>query len=315
MTTTLPVRPSARLSATTAGALTGIPAMAFVGSSVAVSAHLADAPLSTVQSLRYALAALLLAAMARIAGHRVQRPRGAEWLWLGGVVATGLVLFNIGLVRGGQHAEPAVLGVAVACVPLVLAVVGPLLEGNRPRPRVLAAAAVVTAGAVLVQGAGQSDGLGIAWAVLVLGCEVGFTLLAVPLLRRHGPWGVSMHTAWLAALAFGAGGVVLDGPTAIAALGGEDLLAAGYLAVVVTAVAFVLWYSAVGRLGAARAGLLTGITPIAAALTAVALGGAAPRPLVLTGIAVVGAGLVLGLGAADRSAGAEGPWTPGRAPR
>jgi drug/metabolite transporter (DMT)-like permease len=63
----------------------------------------------------------------------------------------------------------------------------------------------------------------------------------------------------------------------------------------VTAVAFVLWYACVSRLGAGRAGLLTGIAPIAAALAGMALGGPAPRPLVWAGIAVVALGLAVGL--------------------
>ncbi len=58
--------------------------------------------------------------------------------------------------------------------------------------------------------------------------------------------------------------------------------------------AFVLWYSSVRRLGASRAGLPTGIAPVAAAATGVLLGGAAPRPLVWAGIAVVAAGLAFG---------------------
>jgi drug/metabolite transporter (DMT)-like permease len=63
----------------------------------------------------------------------------------------------------------------------------------------------------------------------------------------------------------------------------------------VTAVAFVMWYSSVGRLGASRAGLLTGVAPVAAAAVGVLLGGPAPRPLVWAGIAVVAVGLALGL--------------------
>ena len=62
-----------------------------------------------------------------------------------------------------------------------------------------------------------------------------------------------------------------------------------------TAVAFVLWYTCVGRLGAARAGLLTGVAPVAAAAAGVALGGPMPRPLVWLGIGVVAAGLSAGL--------------------
>ncbi|TYP86589.1 drug/metabolite transporter (DMT)-like permease [Blastococcus xanthinilyticus] len=286
--------------------LAGTVAMGFVGSSVAISAVLTDAPLFTAQSLRYALACLLLAGFARAAGRRIVRPRGAEWAWLLGIVATGMVLFNVALVRGSEHAEPAVIGVAVASVPVLLAVIGPLLEGRRPRGRVLAAAAVVTVGAALVQGLGRSDAEGLAWAVVVLLCEAGFTLLALPLLARHGAWGVSVHTTWLAAVVLGVLGVAGEGPAAALRLSGTQLAATGYLAVGMTAVAFVLWYSAVGRLGSARAGLLTGVAPVAAAAVGVAMGGAAPGPLVWLGIGVVAAGLAVGLGAA-------GTGTPGGA--
>jgi drug/metabolite transporter (DMT)-like permease len=73
------------------------------------------------------------------------------------------------------------------------------------------------------------------------------------------------------------------------------LAAIGYLAVVVTALAFVLWYRAVARLGAGPAGLLTGVTPVAAATAGVLLGGPAPALGVWVGIAVVAVGLALGL--------------------
>ena len=82
----------------------------------------------------------------------VHRPRGREWGWLGGVCGSGLVLFNIAMVHGARHAEPAVLGVAVACVPLLLAVVAPLQAGHRPSRRVLLAALLVTCGAAGCRG-------------------------------------------------------------------------------------------------------------------------------------------------------------------
>ena len=278
-----------------AGVAAGTGAMICVGGSVAVSGVLAHAPVFTAEALRYALACLILLALARLAGRRLVMPRGAEWLWLAGIAVTGLVLFNVALVAGSRHAEPAVLGVAVAFVPAVLAVIGPLLEGSRPRAAGVAAALVVTCGAALVQGLGRTDGLGIAWAAVVFGCEAAFTLLAIPVLGRHGPWGVSVHTTWIAAVIFAAIGLVHEGPGAAARLGTRDWLAVGYLAVAVTAVAFVMWYSGVGRLGASRAGLLTGVAPVAAAAAGVLLGGPAPRPLVWAGLAVVAAGLALGL--------------------
>ena len=71
---------------------------------------------------RYAAALLLL--LSRVAGVDIVRPRGGEWLWLGGIAATGLVLFNVAVVRGVGHAEPAVIAVAVACVPVVIGLLG-----------------------------------------------------------------------------------------------------------------------------------------------------------------------------------------------
>lgn len=275
-------------------------AMVFVGGSVAVSGVLTGAPFFTAEAVRYAAAALLLVLFARYTGRALVRPRGAEWLWLAGIAATGLVLFNVGLVQGAHHAEPAVLGVAVACVPPLLAVAGPLLERSRPRPAMVAAALAVTGGAGLIQGLGRTDSIGIAWAAVVFGCEVAFTLLAVPVLGRHGPWGVSVHTTWIATIMFAITGLVHEGPGAVTRLTGHDWLATAYLAVAVTAVAFVLWYSGVSRLGPGRAGLLTGVAPIAAAVTGVLLGGPAPRPQVWAGIAVVVAGQIAGLRWASR---------------
>ena len=276
------------------GVAAGAAAMVCVGGSVAVSSVLAGAPVFTAEAVRYGAACLILIALARLAGRRLTWPRATEWLWLSGIGVTGLVMFNLALVEGSRHAEPAVLGVAVACVPAVLAMVGPLLEGTRPRTAAVAAALVVTCGAGLVQGLGRTDAIGVAWAVVVFGCEAAFTLLAIPVLGRHGPWGVSVHATWLATVMFAVLGMAREGPAAIARLSRADWLAVGYLAVAVTAAAFVLWYSSVRRLGASRAGLLTGIAPVAAAVTGVLLGGPAPAPLVWAGIAAVAAGLTVG---------------------
>jgi drug/metabolite transporter (DMT)-like permease len=239
---------------------------------------------------------------ARRARQTLAWPRRSEWLWLTGIAVTGLVLFNVALVQGAHHAEPAVLGVAVACVPPLLAVAGPLLERSRPRPVVVAAALVVTGGAALIQGLGRTDAIGVGWAAVVFGCEVAFTLLAVPVLGRHGPWGVSVHTTWIATIMFGLLGLTREGPAAVNRLTLHAWLAVGYLALAVTAVAFVLWYTGVSRLGPGRAGLLTGVAPVAAAITGVLLGGPVPRPQVWAGIAVVVAAQVLGLRWASRRA-------------
>jgi drug/metabolite transporter (DMT)-like permease len=268
--------------------------MALVGSQVAVSGVLADAPLFAVQAIRYTLAALVLLLVLRFTGRSVSVPRGREWAWLGGVALTGLVLFNVAVVRGVAHAEPAVIGVAVAAVPILLALVGPLLGRTRPTPMVVVAAVVVTLGAVLVTGGGRSDAAGLGYALLTLVCEAGFTLLAVPVLRRLGPHGVSFHAVWIAAVGLWVLSLVTEGPGAVLTMRAEHVPATLHLALSVTVVAFLLWYTAVGRIGPGRAGLFTGVVPVASAVGSVLLGGPVPGPLVWAGVAVVVAGVVLG---------------------
>ncbi|MET9699336.1 EamA family transporter [Streptomyces sp. NPDC006529] len=292
----------------------GVLGMALVGTSVNVSATLTDAPLFTAQAVRYAAASLILLALARAAGVRLVRPRGREWLWLAGIAATGLVVFNIAVVRGVAHAEPAVIAVAVACVPVLLGVIGPVLERQRPSRRVLLAAPVVVAGAVLVEGTGRTDAAGVAWAALALACEAGFTLLAVPVLRRHGAWGVSVHSVWLGAVMFLVLAAATEPASSAAALGPRQWAAVGYLALLVTAAAFVLWYSTVAAVGAGRAGLLTGVAPLAAAAGGAVTGGGPPGAAVWAGLAVVLVGLALGLrpagGPVPRSAPDSAQWAP-----
>ncbi len=270
-------------------------AMALVGSSVGISRALVAAPLLTAQAIRYGVASAILLILARACGARITRPRGWEWLWLASISATGLVLFNIAIVRGVARAGPAMIAVAVACVPVLLSVLGPLLQRQAPRRQVVLAAVIVTAGAVLVEGAGRISAAGLAWAGVALICEASFTLLAIPVLGRHGAWGVSVHSVWIGAVMLTLLAVVTEGPVAAARLTASDVAAVAYLAVLVTVVAFVLWYSTVAALGPARAGVLTGIAPVSAALTGMATGSRAPSLAMWAGIAVVMAGLAAGL--------------------
>jgi drug/metabolite transporter (DMT)-like permease len=272
--------------------------MALVGGSVVASSALTPQIMFTAGAIRYTIACVLLVGFARAAGRRVVMPRGTEWLWLSGIAACGLVLFNVALVEGSRHAEPAVLGVAVACVPPVLAAAGPLLQGTRPAPSAVRAALTVTAGAILVQGLGRADAAGIGWAVVVFCCEAAFTLFAVPVLDRHGAWGVSVHSIWLGAVFYAIIAAAREGPAAVTLITPREWAAIGYLSFAVTATAFLLWYSSVQRLGPARAGLLAGVTPVAAAVIGIAGGSPVPRPVVWVGVAIVGGGLFLGRGPA-----------------
>jgi EamA-like transporter family len=161
---------------------------------------------------------------------------------------------------------------------------------------------VVTIGGLIVEGTGRTDAIGIGWAIVALLCEAAFTLLAVPVLRRQGAWGVSLHRVWIASAMLLVLGIFAEGPQAALRLRTDYWAAIGYLAVMVTAVAFVCWYSSVAIVSAARAGLLTGIAPPAAAISGAVTIGQAPALPVWLGMAVVCAGLAIGLGSRPRTA-------------
>jgi drug/metabolite transporter (DMT)-like permease len=270
-------------------------AMSLVGTLTAVSATISGYPVFGGQAARYAVAALVLLAVARLAGGPARRPSVRDWLLLAALAATGLVAFNVCIVLATRDTSPATIGTVIATVPIVLAVVGPLMDGRRPAPAIIAAACVVAAGAALANGLGGGGARGLLLSLGALAGEVGFSLLAVPLLPRLGPLRVSAYSAALAVPMLLAVGLVADGTALLRVPTPGELAGFAYLSIIVTTIAFLLWYDAIGRLGADRAGLCAGLIPISAVVTTVALGLERPQPADLAGAALVAAGVVVGL--------------------
>jgi drug/metabolite transporter (DMT)-like permease len=258
----------------------GATAAAVVGASFPVSEALIDYPYATSQMIRYAGGALILTALLK---GRLGRPTLKELGLLALVAAIGMAGFNLAVLGAVDHIGATNTGVIVGAAPVLLALT------SRTR-RILIAAAVVVAGAALVNGADSTlSAAGLIIALAALGCEVGFTLLAAPLLPRLGPMRVA---AWAAILATLELAVVTRGeiPTPTTTEAG----AIAYLAVITTALAFVLWFGAVQRLGSAKAGLLVGFMPIAAVAADAVLNGRTPSTADLAGTALVAAGIVYG---------------------
>ncbi|WP_169948682.1 DMT family transporter [Microbispora sp. H11081] len=270
-------------------------AMFLVGTLAAVSDVIAGYPVYGGQAVRYALAAVVLLAVARASGLGRVRLRPRHWGLLGALSLTGLVLFNICVIEATRAAGPALPGIVLGAVPLALALVGPVASGRRPSPRVVAAGLVVAAGATLAAGAGSGNLAGLLWSLGALACELCFSLLALPLLPLIGPLRVSAWSAALAAPFLLVIGLALDGRHLLRAPTAAEAAGLAYLAVVVTTVAFFLWYRSLPRLGADRAGLFAGMIPVGAISTAALLGIAVPSAADLAGAALVITGIVLGL--------------------
>jgi drug/metabolite transporter (DMT)-like permease len=274
-------------------------AITILGSSFPLTRLLLGYPVLGGQALRYALAALVLSALVR-AGSR---PTARQLARLAALAATGLVGFNVCALAALRTGDPPLLGTVVGAAPLVLALLGPALDGRRPSVRLAGAAAVVVAGVALVEGGafgaggafgggGRASLAGLAWAVGALTGEVLFSVLAAPLLPALGAVRVS---AWACGLAVPQllGVAVLTGewrhwraPTA------TEGAVLGYLGVVLTVGAFVLWYTGLRRLGVARAGMFAGLLPVATLAATALLDGRVPGALPLTGTALVAVGLV-----------------------
>jgi drug/metabolite transporter (DMT)-like permease len=280
------------MSATVKGSLLAAAAFALVGSLVAASDSVESYPLAEGQLLRYLLAATALLAIAR---GRLPRLDAREALGLTALAATGLVLFNVFVVEGVRETDPATIGVIVGCVPVVLALAGPLLERRPVSGRVLIAAVVVAVGAAGVQWTdGTITRAGLTLALGALGCEAAFSLLAAPHLARLGPLGVSAY-ACILALPLLALWSVLGGGPHLPAPGTAEAAALVYLGLAVTTGGFLCWYTAVSILGVERAGLLSGVLPVSALACSAAIGATHVTPGRLAAVAVVAAGITLGV--------------------
>jgi drug/metabolite transporter (DMT)-like permease len=277
------------------GSVGAASAMFVVGTLAAVSSVINHYPLYGGQAVRYAMAAVILLAVARAKGLGLVRLTLRETLLLLSLAATGLVLFNVCVIQATRHASPTLVGTTVGTVPVVLALVAPLLARAGPSGRVLAAAAAVVAGATIATGLGSGNLTGLLYAVGALACEACFSLLAIPLLPRLGPIRVSAYTQAAAIPLLLIVAVIADGGGILRTPSAAEAAALLYLGTVVSAGAFFLWYDALPRLGADRAGLFAGMVPIGAIVTTFLLGLGAPTVTELGGAALVIAGLTVGL--------------------
>ncbi|MFE0152876.1 EamA family transporter [Nonomuraea sp. NPDC059007] len=272
------------------GALGAATAMFMVGTLAAVSGLIKDYPVYGGQAVRYLLAAAVLLVVTRALGLRFVRLTLREAGCLVGLAVLGLVVFNICVIESTRDSGPALVGTVLGTVPLVLALVS-----GRPAPRLLAGAVVVVAGATLATGLGTGSTGGLLWALGALVGEVSFSLLAIPLLPKLGAIRVSAYSTALAVPMLAVAGVAVEGTSMFRAPTMPEALGLLYLAVVVTVVAFFLWYSALPRLGAGRAGLFAGMIPVGAIVTGMLLGVATPSAYDLLGAGLVIVGIVAGL--------------------
>ncbi|KVQ91089.1 DMT family transporter [Burkholderia ubonensis] len=281
-------------------------AMTGVGSTVIASRLAAGGlPPFTATALRFLIATPLLFALMRAQRLRWPRLSRRDAGLLVVQAAAGGVGYTVLLICGTRLSSPLDAGVMLGTLPAMSTLIAAVLLRERQTPRDWAAAALATAGVLLVTftpGYAAPSMRALAGDALVLAavaCEAVFILLnrrlavpLAPLTLSTAMSGLGFALAlvpaafeWHAATAGWTSG-------AIAAV--VSVVSVVYYALVPTVLGYLCWYAGSARTSGTEAALFTAFAPVSAVLFAVTLFGETLNAARLAGIALVVAGVLVG---------------------
>ena len=265
-------------------------------------------PALELSTMRFAIAAVVLLAACAVTRTAIPLHR---WRPIAAAAVCGVLGFNT-LAFVGLSLTPASDSALIipTTIPLATALFATLIQ-ERLTSRKLFGFAVASLGAALVivggqQGGSESSSSRLAGDLMELGAATAWAAsltIGAVVLRKETVLGyvtlmVLIGTALLLPL-----GAVQQAYRDVPSWSIETWLAAGFLGVFSTFVAFVLFFWAVHRYGASLAAMVTYLTPIATLVLAFLVLGERPLPLQLVGGAVIVVGVRL---AARRSRAALG---------
>jgi len=250
----------------------------------------AQVPPIELSTIRFALAGLLMLAIARATGA----PLGLQrWKLIVVAGAFGMFGYNA-LVFVALTIAPASDGALI--VPTINPVLTVLLAtfiGERLTANKIAGLVIATAGAVLVIAAATGltfTGQRLTADLLFLGGAAVWSIYATigAITTRHGsPLGVTAIAALSGAAMLFPLGFLEKGYADVPSWPAGAWLDIGYLVVFATTIAFVLFYWAVQRFGAGMASMVSYLVPIFALVQAVTILGEQPALLEVVGGAVI----------------------------
>jgi drug/metabolite transporter (DMT)-like permease len=273
-------------------------AFALAAQWTAAKVALAEVPPLELSTIRFAIASVLLVAVALVTRTPLPVRR---WRPVTAAAAFGFFGFN-SLAFLGLQLTPA--SDSALIVPTTIPVATALLATfiHEPlTPRKLLGFAVASAGAAIVIAGGQLMGAEISTTrllgdLLELGSAVSWaaclTISAI-VLRTESILGfVTMASLIGTAMLFPLG-FLEHGYGDIPTWSGQSWLAAAILGVLSTVVAFLIFFWAVRRFGPSRGALISYIVPVAALVIAFVVLGERPFPLQLVGAVIILAGVRL----------------------
>ncbi|MDL5030609.1 DMT family transporter [Pelomonas sp. APW6] len=241
---------------------------------------------------RFALAALMLAGLARWHGESLRLPLSAHGLML----ATGIVQYSgnyFSVYEAERHIPTGLVAVLFCLMVFGNALSGRLFFAQTVSRRFLVAASGGVVGVVMIfwpeiaaTGARPTAALGLGLGLLAVLCACVGNVLTLTLTRRGLPlvpvlaWSMGYGSAFLASLSLanGTGWHFSWQPS--------YLLSLLYLAVAGSVIAFVLYFKLAQRQGPARAALTGVVIPVIALAISALLEGWVPTALSVAGMAL-----------------------------
>jgi drug/metabolite transporter (DMT)-like permease len=236
-----------------------------------------SAPLA-VAAIRFLIAGLVLAAVARLSTGRIPLPQGAPaWRVIWGLGFFGIFLYGLCFFFGLQHLPAGRAALVVALNPVVVVLVAWLLGQEKMNGRKALGCAVALAGCLTVLGNGDplallrgTVGLG-EW--LIVGCVLtwtAYTFIGRRATELLSPLATTLYASLAGALLLGLAALV-HGDIAPADWSWRVWASMLFLALFGTAIAYTWFTEAVHRLGAGHASVFINLVPVFAVLQAALL--------------------------------------------
>ncbi|WP_249684326.1 DMT family transporter [Pseudomonas sp. RC2C2] len=252
-------------------------------------------------SLRFILASAVLVLILMVSKQGLVRVNTAQLVHIVGLGFFGIYAYTLFFFHGLQYTDASRASLIVATNPAVMAIVAYLCFRQRlGRAQLLGVAlCLLGAGWVVLARApgalGQGNGIGDG---LIFGCVLSWVIFSVFCTRVVTQIG-ALHTVTYAVFAGAAMLSVhatLNGSMSIAslrALTARDLLCLAYLGAVGSALAYVMYYDAIAKIGPTRAGSFIALNPLTAVVAGALLLGEQLTGAMLAGGTLVILGILL----------------------
>jgi drug/metabolite transporter (DMT)-like permease len=256
---------------------------------------LRDFPASVFNSLRLIVAALLFLGALAVERQRVGPGTGftrEEWIRVALLGVLGHTIYQLCFVGGLARTSVANSSLIFGCSPIAVALMAAAAGHERVTWPRWVGAGLSLVGLYFVVGRGARlevnslTGDGLMFAAML--CWALYSVASQPLLRRHSPLVLTGWSTAIGATLYTALAVPAFVATDWSAISGTSWLLMFFSSVLALGVAYLIWYTAVQRIGSTRTSVYSNLTPVVAMLVAwVWLAEPIAQPQIIGAIAIL----------------------------